>query len=467
MERMEQGSETFWGNVRKMVQVNMLQQRGNLLGAIIGCGIYSVFMAVGMINTYYHTNDMEYYNIINVYNGIFVLGIFFMLLSVYKTFSDERISMYPGTVMSRLVAKLFADHLRMLLYLVGLAVFYAIHYGLLWIFLQGSHHGNVEIICDIRGLGVGLLCLYLIMAVLHTGLLFFFACDAKFGVKAVMGGAALLLLALVFLRCFQPEVLRACERLYQRWIGGNRNLFECIAVFLGIMLTGLLLTFLVAKHIRGWRKSHIETYITVFGMGIIIFFVGMFFLLPEDFYEESSIQYESDDTSERLYGSVLADFPENVDSLRNDSLICLTDEYDGRTYESISEYIPKCTYMYTSVSEAETDELMREVDLSGVDEDHVMVVCSMPNIQVNGREIYRDVMEVLQEHMRPFGDKKNLRIECLARLRPVVQMTFMPSAERFLCSEENSMNAWNFEELSPTLSVCVVMSDARYAALDF
>ena len=82
MEKINQRLERkgLWENVRKQVQINLIQQKNKSIGIVITLMVYILFVTVLGIISFYNSKEAEYYSVFYGYSSFVWVGILCVLV---------------------------------------------------------------------------------------------------------------------------------------------------------------------------------------------------------------------------------------------------------------------------------------------------------------------------------------------------------------------------------------------------
>ncbi|MDE6852247.1 MAG: hypothetical protein K2J67_07130 [Lachnospiraceae bacterium] len=467
-QRMEK--ETMGRNICRLVRIHLIQKRNPLIGLGASVIIYFLFITVCVIGAYYGSNNVRYYEIVNGYGGIIWTGILYILILEYQLFTNEAISMYPGNAVTRFLGRIIADHIQLIIFILCVGMASILQCGLLQILLQGKAGLETSVIFDIRYLGTALLQLGAYAMALYGVFAFFLALDARFGNRfriALLVG----IFGMVYggIR-YQPRFMM----LVWGWIQKDHTeLFPYIGVFLLIWLVCLLASGILACFVRCWKIGCRVEYIVVltgvcFVVWMVLLMTGLTIEIESEDGEEGSIaQYEPGDQygAEDLYSSALIELPEDNAFGMDEDMVDVVDMDNGKKSGSLHQYIngnDNVGFNIGSKSEAAGMGIPGEIDLSGIDEEHGMLIFQVHDVRINGQDIYWDLMEDLQKNLRQVADSSKIKLEYAGKLKSTVCFDFFPSTDRFLYHDRRDMTMREYVNRQPYLLTTLLISDARY-----
>lgn len=476
-------------NVRKQVQINLIQQRKNGIGAGIGFLVYILFVTVLVVGSFYTSEEQYYYPVIYGYGSFSWIGILCILVSAYQMFTNEAISMYPGNAITRYLGRVIVDHIWIVYYILCVGMAYILQSGLSWILLRGITDLDITVIFDIRYLGVGLLRFGAYAMALYGVFALVLALDARFGIRFRIG---LLAGILVLVFCGVRYRLRFMVSAW-RWIRGDHTeLFPYIGIFLLIWLLCILAAGILAGSIRYWRMGYYTgnaVFLGVAFLGVIVF--AMIFLtnvtITIESGDEEEIAMETSDgegsaaesgneeeigvtqyREEDLYSSILIKLPEDYNYSMDEDMVDVVDA-NGKRLCGLYEYMNENNNMGFDVwgkSEAAEIGIPKEIDLSGIDEEHGMLIFNLQNVRINGQEIYRDLVEDMQKNLRQTEDRSKIKLEYAGNLKSTLCFDFFPSADRFLYHDSGDMTMKEYTTRPPYSLTTLLLSDAQYKAFE-
>lgn len=457
-ESVNQGGLSFWENVRKLVYIYFLQQRKGIMAFVCGmllASLYVFVLNILRLRSMLSAEALQSQWIVAGYGGLIHCGMFILLFASCNMLVDKKISMFPGNVWSRYIARQILDHSLFLGYVLLFGMLYLLHSALFWLFLHQNPVMDFRYLIDVRYLGLGMLQLYLLWMLWRGILAIPLAIHAKWGNQVLIGTALVFILLFICLSTFFPKVRTQIFtwRFAYAYVMESGNFFRYAGFALLIWLIGNLLSGLLISRMRKWRNSNgtVPLWIGFFCwtcwsiiMGLQYGTVTVDTTERMDSYETS----EKQDDAGMYYltkqilveaETITADFSEE-NPIRYD---CVNDS-DGKKLATMGDYIGlECDYVITSVSRARQDGMPEEVDLSGVDGEHILYYFQVPDVQFHGQHIYRKWIEDLEEHLIPATDAKSFRMEYRKELKSNLRNDFFPNADRFLYPDSQiTMHDW-------------------------
>ncbi len=472
MEEREQRAETvtFWDNVRRMVQIHMIQQKQWCIYSVLVIGIMFLIITVSVLTAFIYRAGIQKYYVLSGYGGCAIVGYFIMLGRSHTLLANEHISMYPGNTMSRYLSRVLVDHGFMLVYTLFFGLFYILQSGVFWLFLHGRSGVDISQLFDIRYLGLGMLRIYLIWMMVYGILAVFYAIVAKWGFKALVGMAGVLVAGLWYMALRYPDQLVRIKAWWVNRTSESTNIVSYAGVCLVVWLFCMFVTTMIASGIHVWKKSNPGVY-GVIWTSLIFVYAGALFIIAGN-REDGTVllgNVVSYDRMECLRSQALIKLPQNCAALvSNEPDSYSMVDQDGKKYGSVVEYF-NVDYKYnvTSVSQAVEDGVIPEgTDLSGINDQYALYLYEIPNIQLHGHEIYRDFIDCLPESMIPACDSKQCRMEYRDSDASAIYNDCFPGVDRFLYHGKNDITMDDYYQNQPVWKVTVVLSDARYAELD-
>ncbi|MDE6566689.1 MAG: hypothetical protein K2K70_03015 [Lachnospiraceae bacterium] len=469
MEEINRGMERkeWWGNVRKQVQINLIQQKNKAIGLGGGLIVYILFVTLLRGIALYNSKALEYYSVCYGYSGFVWIGILSgILIPACQLFTNGAISMYPGNAITRFLGRCITDHIQIFIYLLCVAIAYMAQCGLLWLLLQGKTGVDISVIFDIRYLGVGLLRLGAYGMTLYGAFSLFLALDARFGNRFSIALLVVFFALMYYCIRYQPPFIM---QVWGWMRADNTELFPCISIFLVIWLVCILASGILACYVRYWRIARTAEYIVICAAAFLA--CGVFVLtdaidIRYEIEEENSVrQYGEED----LYCSVLIKLPENNTYDMNEEMAEVVDTGSGKKLGGLYQYINNennLGFSIDSKSEAADIGIPAGVDLSGIDEEHGVLIFQLHDVQINGQYIYRDLVEDMQKNLRQVEDSSRIKLEYAGNLKSTICMDFFPSVERILYHGRRNMTMREYYNNQPYLLTTLLMSDTRYEAFE-
>lgn len=462
-QRMER--KELWRNVRKQVQINLIQQKNRGIGIGITLMMYILFVTVLGIILLHTSEEAEYYSVFYGYSSFVWVGILCILILTHQLFTNGAISMYPGNAISRYLGRILVDHIHLFFYLLCVALAYMMQCGLLCLLLQGKTGVDTSVVFDIRYLGVGLLRLAAYGMALYGVSSLFMALYARFGTYfMIVLLAGFFGLAFCGLR-YHPEFMMPVWR----WIlEKHTELFPYINVFLLIWLVCILASGILACYVHCWRIGHKGEYIVILVAVFFGFFGGILTIgtYRSDVGEEyRGTQYGEED----LYCSVMVKLPENNAYDISEEMAEVVDSDTGKKFGSLYQYINNQNnlgFNIGSKSEAADMGIPGGVDMSGIDEEYGMLIFQLHDVRINGQYIYRDLVKDMQKNLRQVEDNSQIKLEYAGNLKSTICFDFFPSADHFLYHGKADMTMKEYSNTQPYLLTTLLVSDARYEAFN-
>ena len=471
MEEKNQMSERkeLWENVRKQVQINLIQQRNGRFVISIFLMVYILLVTVLGNISFYTSKEVEYYSVFYGYSGFVWMGMLCILILTHQLFTNGAISMYPGNAISRYLGRSLADHIQLFLYLLCVALAYIVQCGLLWLLLQGKTGLDISVVFDIRYLCVGLLRFAAYGMALYGISSLFMALSARFGNRFIIVSLV------VIFGCVYYSIRHRSEfmMLVNSWIlEGQTELFPYIGIFLLIWLVCILASGILACYVRCWRIGHKGELITI---SIAVFFVYFGSVLVTDPYAMSELGEEDSITSVRqydeedLYSYILIKLPQNNAYDMNEEMAEVVDSNTGKNFCSLYQYINNRNNLGFSIgskSEAKEMGISEGFDLSGIDEEYGLMIFQFHDVRINGQYIYRDLVKDMQKNLSQVEDNSQIKLEYAGNLKSTICFDFFPSADRFLYHGSQDMTMKEYYDNQPYFLTTLLMSDAQYEAYE-
>lgn len=456
----------FWENVRKQVQINLIQQRnGRFVISIFLMGYILLITVLGVI-FFYTSKEVEYYSVFYGYSSFVWMGMLCILILTHQLFTNGAISMYPGNAISRYLGRSLADHIQMFLYLLCIALTYMVQCGLLWLLLQGKTGLDISVIFDIRYLGVGLLRFAAYGMALYGVSSLFMTLSARFGNWFIIVSLVGIFGCLYYSIRYRSEFMKFANV----WImEGQTELFPYIGIFLLIWLVCILASALLACYVRSWRIGRKGELIVIL---FAVFFGYFGSVLVTDPYSMSELGAEgsvTQYTSGDLYCSVLIKLPKNNAYEMNEEMAEVVDSNTGKKFGSLYQYINNRNNLgfdMGSKSGAAYMGVPAGIDLSGINEEYGMLIFQFHDVRINGQYIYRDLVEDMQKNLRQVEDSSQIKLEYVGNLKSTICFDFFPSADRFLYHGRHDITMKEYCDTQPYLLTTLLMSDARYDAFE-
>lgn len=469
MERKE-----ILGNVRKQLQINLIQQKNRGIGSVSTPVFYVLFLTVLAVVTFYASKEVEYYSVFNGYSGILWIGIGCILVPAHQMFRNDTISMYPGNAITRYLGRILADHIQMFLYILCVGLLYVMQCGLLWLFLQGKTGVDVSVLIDPKYLAVGLLRFSAYSMALYGGFALFLALDARFGIWFRIAFYAGLLCLVGFFVLVHPKFMTGIGG----WIQGKHTaLFPYLSVFVLIWLVCIVAAGIVACTVRSWKIGQKPNYIGIL-VAVLCFFCIVVLSNTTISVESDTIEVESESGegdnrmpyepvygTEDLYSNILISLPENNCYSMDEDMVDVINAASGKKIGSLRQYINNVDNIGFRIgrkSEAADLKIPKGIDLSGIDEEHGILIYQCYNVRINGQDIYRDLMEDLQNNLRQADDRSKIKLEYAGNLKCIVCLDFFPSADRFLYHGSRDLTMKEYNDSRPYLLTTLLVSDKRY-----
>lgn len=259
--------QIWCANVWKLIRIRLRQYRKFYFGMAVLLTAGMIFDIVVLMLNYQQSMGQEYiYKIGTVpYYVAFLLVIIFNLNS-YNILSDNRISMYPGTVMSRFCARLCSDYL----FFWGLTVVYGLLYivssAVLNILAAGNQNFDVSGTFSPNYLGAGMLQMFCGCLFLHSLFVLGYVFITKFGF-----GISVLLLAFGILI---TNILIYNEKLnlYNIWdvlIGRDWKLGGYLVCILSVWGISTMASFIITTFVRRWKRTSVYVLVLLVIGGLI------------------------------------------------------------------------------------------------------------------------------------------------------------------------------------------------------
>lgn len=468
MEEINQRSERkkLWENVRKQVQINLIQQRNGRFVVSIFLIVYILLITVLGVISFYTSKEVEYYSVFYGYSGFVWMGMICILILTHQLFTNGAISMYPGNAFSRYLGRCLADHIQFFLYLLCVALTYMVQCGLLWLLLQGKTELDISVIFDIRYLVVGLLRFAAYGMALYGVSSLFMALSARFGNRFIIVSLV------VIFGCVYYSIRHRSEfmMLANAWIlEGQTELFPYIGIFLLIWLLCILASGILACYVRCWRIVHKGELITILFAVFVVYFGSV---LVTDPYAMSELGVENSGTQfgeEDLYSYILIKLPQNNAYDINEEMAEVVDSNTGKNFGSLYQYINNRNNLGFSIgskSEAKEMGIPEGVDLSGIDEEYGLMIFQLHDVRINGQYIYRDLVKDMQKNLSQVEDNSQIKLEYAGNLKSTICFDFFPSADYFLYHGSQDMMMKEYYHNQPYFRTTLLMSDARYEAYE-
>lgn len=468
----------FLTNVHQQLQINLIQQKNRVIGLVSTPAFYVLFLTVLAAVTFYISKEVEYFSVFNGYSGFIWIGIACILVPAHQMFRNDAISMYPGNVITRYLGRILADHLQMFFYILFVGLLYVVQCGLFWLFLQGKTGVDVSVIFDPRYLLVGLLRFSAYSMALYGGFALFWALEARFGIRFHIVFYAGLLCLVCYWVLVHPKFLTGIGR----WMQGKHTaLFPYLSVFVLIWLVCIVAAGIVACYVRSWKIGQKANYIGIL-VAVLTFFciavvsntmISVEFDTSEAELEsgeaDNRMPYEPVYGTEDLYSSILIRLPENNDYSMDEDMVDVINAASGKKTGSLHGYINNADNIGFSIgrkSEASDMGIPKEIDLSGIDEEHGMLIYQCYDVRINGRDVYRDLMGDLQKNLRQTEDRSKIKLEYIGDLKCVVCFEFFPSADRFLYHGSRDLTMKEYRDRQPYFMTTLLVSDACYETFE-
>lgn len=472
MERKE-----FVRNVRQQLQINLIQQKNKGIESAAVVAFMCLFMTVLAVLAFYHSEEVQYYSVFYGYSTWIWIGILWILIPAHQLFHHDAISMYPGNAITRYLGRILADHIHMFLYMLCVGLLYMLQCGLLWLLLQGRAGVDVTVVFDLRYLAVGLLRISVYCMALYGGLALLLALDARFGnwFRCIFY-AGILSLIVVCVQCrpvFMAEIMG--------WIQGEQKDFTSyLSVLALIWLVCIVAAGILACYVHSWKIGYKANYMMLLIAGVclfcIIFLSGITITVEDTVESESGAggngeQYESAGRygAEDYYSSILIRLPDHNSYSMDEDMVEVINSANGKKAGTLCQYLnngDNIGFNLGSKSEAAGMEIPKGIDLSGIDEEHGMLIFQCHNVRINGQDVYCDFMEDLQNNLRQTEDMGKISLKYAGNLKSMICIDFFPSADRFLHRGKRDMTMKEYCERQPYFQTTLLVSDARYEALE-
>lgn len=462
------GKKVFWENVRKQVQINFIQQKNLFIGIYGALMVYTLFITVLGIISFYRSNTIEYYSVFFGYSTFVWTGILCILVLTYQLFSNDMISMYPGNAISRYLGRALSDHIHLFCYLLCVALSYVLQCGLFLLFLRGKAGLDVSVIFDIRYLAVGLLRLGAYGMAYYGAFSLFMALFARLGKWFFFTLVAGIAGFVSYCAIYGPGFMMALWE----WLQGDHiKLLPYISIFWVIWLACMLASVVLACHVRCqriFRKSEYIMFMISVCLGIVggLAVTGFHIIVESDISEEGrGTKYGEED----LYSSILIRLPEDHAYNMDEEMVDVIDPNSGEKLCPLYQYInnyDNLVYSLYGKSEIADMGMPDGVDLSGVDEEHGLLIFQTHDVRINGQNIYRDLMKDMQKNLRQVEDRNRIKLEYAGNLKTTICFDFFPSADRFLYHGSRDITMKEYYDTQPYLLTTLVLSDDRYAAYE-
>lgn len=471
MEEINQRLERkgLWENVRKQVQINLIQQKNGRIVISIFLMVYILLVTVLGNISFYTSKEVEYYSVFYGYSGFVWMGMLCILILTHQLFTNGAISMYPGNAISRYLGRSLADHIQFFLYLLCVALAYMVQCGLLWLLLQGKTGLDISVIFDIRYLGVGLLRFAAYGMALYGVSSLFMALSARFGNRFII------VLWVGIFGCLYYSIRYRSEfmMLANVWImEGQTELFPYIGIFLLIWLVCILASVLLACYVRCWRIGRKGELITILFAVFFVYFGSILVTNPyamSELREEDSVTGVREYGEEDLYSYILIKLPKNNAYDMNEEMAEVVDSKTGKKYGSLYQYINNQNNLgfdMGSKSGAAYMGVPAGIDLSGINEEYGMLIFQLHDVRINGQYIYRDLVEDMQKNLRQVEDSSKIKLEYAGNLKSTICFDFFPFADRFLYHGRRDITMKEYYDNQPYFLTTLLMSDARYEAYE-
>lgn len=467
------GTVIFWWNVRKMIQIYLQQRRKCFAVSVLVIAFYLMIVSVPTLILLIHRDGMSYYYVLGGYGGFVAVGVIIMLGYSLNLLSNERISMYPGNAMSRYLSRLLADHALMLGYTLLVGLMYLLQSGLFWLVLHGREGMDVQQFFDVRYLGLGMLRIYLTWMMIYGIFAVLLALYARWGMKVLMSFVGISLLIVFvewYLAISRVTFLAAFMKIvawWEKWTTENTDLLSYVGFSFTVWIVCMLVAVIIVHSMRMWRCDNTGIYAVMMVFVGLSINVAVLFASTDAYYGGRDIRYGEEGSSQQdgvLTSQLLVELPWDCSYPSEDSLdyYFFIDEKTGKKYGKMMDYFNlNCESELICVSQASDTDLPKDLDLSAVDDEHILFWYQMDNVRVNGREIYEDFMENLTKHLIPAYDDGKFEMEYHGTLNAMICNDFFPGIDRFLYHDKGDMMMDEYIREPIDMQVFIVMSDAR------
>jgi len=308
-------------NIKVLTRIQLRQNKNMIIGSISVLGLFMLISNFGLI--FYH-NDQTSSFFINTNNQVPAIFIaLFATIFIFTTniITNTRISMYPGTNISRFISRVLSDHIFMVIVFTSSLLMYCIEYPILLLINEGRGDLLITSSFDIKYVLVGIINVlsYILMA--YGISILIYSVVTKLGVlKTIILYTAIFIVGVMIIkiRYISPNDLK-------NYFVAEKSLGIFILKTWSIWFISIILTFLIAKKVKIMKEEV---------SGIRLFMIPFFFIMIIVFgHSETSSHYSGHYTAQSRFEqlkqtSIYKETLVKYDSLNYKKLFSLNSSFD-------------------------------------------------------------------------------------------------------------------------------------------
>lgn len=444
---MEEKKISMRNHIWSLVKVQLLQYRIYYI-IIISVYLFIVLysMCVGMGEVYAGWRIQA----INSMKFMVMLTILVYALLNYNIVSRDSISMYPGTIRSRLISRLLADHIVMIGLVLTIAGLYLVQ-GLMiqifgrmydWFLVGSAWNGWYVWYGSLVYLG------YFFMA--YSAFALWFSLLARFHKILVYGSGLIIVVVCAFFCTHGYQSF--FQKIIDTVLAKEGSIGHFLTISLGIWAVCILLTFLVAGSVAAWRRQ--ERVHLVLGSVICYIATVLIIIGTNLFSRGGSTSFSAAEFYKRTNHHV-----EEVLDIRGIPRQQLVDvvSFVPVRWENGGESDGFCMSVYCSVSEAK--EIGLHFNESAVDKDHMVELVGTEGGVIQGKDILVPFLEQYHESVSLKYDPEEEKgfFQVSGQARSVGVNSFYGDIWRFV--PDTSFDMEYEEDIFPYLRQVIIYSD--------
>jgi len=254
-------------NIKSLTKIQLKQNKNMFIIAISALGVFMLVSNIGLL--FYRSDAIStFIDTSNLILGVFLAMLLAIIPITTNILTNNKISMYPGTSVSRFLSRILADHIVIVAIFAFAFLMYCIEYPILMAISAGGADFLLTYAFDINYALVGTLNIMSYYLLLYGICILVYSLATKLGmIKTIILYTGIIIVVILLLKNDIISLSVAKD-----WILEERNLGIFILKTWSIWLITMLLSFLVANSTKVMKEEVHGIKFIIIPLGCIVIF---------------------------------------------------------------------------------------------------------------------------------------------------------------------------------------------------
>jgi len=259
-------------NIKSLTKIQLKQNKNMFIIAISALGVFMLVSNIGLL--FYRSDAIStFIDTSNLILGVFLAMLLAIIPITTNILTNNKISMYPGTSVSRFLSRILADHIVIVAIFAFAFLMYCIEYPILMAISAGGADFLLTYAFDINYALVGTLNIMSYYLLLYGVCILAYSVATKLGmIKTIVLYMGIAIVAIVLLT---NNIISLSG--VKVWVLEERNFGIFVLKTWSIWLITMLLSFLVAKSMKVMKEEVHGIKFIIIPLGcIVVFFSAVY-----------------------------------------------------------------------------------------------------------------------------------------------------------------------------------------------